>query len=404
MAWNGWNHPSPTHIPSTQVAPGVVERSLTATAQHLGVDGPRYRRLMQPLLDHGDDLVSSLLAPLRMPPPHPLVMARFGVNGIRSITGLARRFDTDEARGVLAGLAAHSMLSLRAPITSGFAMFLGVLAHHVGWPMARGGSQAIADALASLVRERGGEIVCDHRVDNLTDLPPSRFVLLDISPARFLDLAGDRLPPSYRRRLGRFRSGPGVFKIDWALDGPIPWTNEHVQRAGTVHLGGTFEEIAAAEAEVHAGRHPDRPYVLLAQQSQFDATRAPAGRHTAWAYCHVPNGSTVDRTAAIESQIERFAPGFRDLVAARHTIDAPAMEAYNANYLGGDITGGLTDLRQFVARPTLSLHPWSTPIEGVYLCSASTPPGPGVHGMSGRAAAELAMARTGFTPPGVSRR
>jgi phytoene dehydrogenase-like protein len=257
--------------------------------------------------------------------------------------------------------------------------------------MARRGSQSIADALVGVLEESGGKVECDQRVRALRDLPPADAVLLDVTPRQLLELAGDDVPARYRKAIARFRYGPGVFKLDWALDGPVPWTNHDCGLAATVHLGGTMEEIAAAEAEVHAGRHPERPYVLLAQQSLFDHDRAPVGTHTLWAYCHVPNGSTVDMTGRIEAQIERFAPGFRERVVARHAMNTEDVERHDANYIGGDINGGVADLRQFVVRPTLGLHPWRTPIEGVYLCSSSTPPGGGVHGMCGWHAAHEAL-------------
>jgi len=262
-----------------------------------------------------------------------------------------------------------------------------------GWPVAVGGSQTIADALVSIIETRGGEVVTGHRVDDLTQLPTARAVLLDVSPAQFVDMARDTLPARYRRRLLRFRRGPGVFKVDWALDGPIPWSAPGCRDAGTVHLGGRLDEVAAAEAAVVAGRHPDQPFVLLSQPGVADDTRAPAGQETGWAYCHVPNGSTVDMTDRIEAQVERFAPGFRDRILARHTMTTADFQTHNANYLGGDIGGGAADLRQFLARPVLSLHPWATPLPGVYLCSASTPPGGGVHGMCGLHAAHLVLRR-----------
>ncbi len=268
---------------------------------------------------------------------------------------------------------------------------LGVLAHLVGWPMARGGSQQIADALVAVLAGLGGSVVCDRRIGSLGELPAADAILLDLTPRQVLAIAGDALPDRYRRTLTRFRYGPGVFKVDWALDGPIPWANPECARAATVHLGGTLDEITSAEADVQAGRHPQKPYVLLAQQSLFDPTRAPEGVQAAWAYCHVPNGSTVDMTAQIESQVERFAPGFRDRVLARHVMNTADVQRHDENYIGGDINGGVGDLRQFVRRPTLGLHPWSTPIDGVYLCSSSTPPGGGVHGMCGWHAAHEAM-------------
>ncbi len=371
----------------------VLERSIAATARRFeGSDERAYRRLMEPLERSGSALVDSLLSPLSFPPGAPLALARYGLSGIRSANGLARsRFDHDEARALMAGLAGHSMLSLRAPITAGYGLMLGLLGHLVGWPVAKGGSQAIADALVSLLEAHGGTVELDRRVSSLAELPPRAVVLLDVTPRQVISLAGDQLPDSYRRRLQRFRYGPGVFKIDWALDGPIPWSAPGCSRAATVHVGGTLEEVALAESEVAAGRHPARPFVLLAQASVVDPSRAPAGAHTGWAYCHVPHGSSVDMTTAIESQVERFAPGFRDLVKERHVMGPAAMEAHDANYIGGDINGGVADFRQFVARPVLSRRPWATPVDGVYLCSSSTPPGGGVHGMCGWHAARCVL-------------
>jgi phytoene dehydrogenase-like protein len=371
----------------------ILERSVEATAARFGPDADRYRRVMGPIVDLGDPLVAALMSPLDVPPRHPVALARYTVAGLRSATSLAGRFRTDEPRALLAGLAAHSMLDLSAPITGGFGLFLGMLAHHVGWPMAKGGSGAIATALAGMVVSAGGEIECGRPVHDLGELPTARATLLDLTPRQVLAVAGDRLPGRYRRGLERFRYGPGVCKVDWALDGPIPWTNPEVAGAGTVHVGGTFEEVAASEAEVSDGRHPERPYVLLAQQSNFDRTRAPEGRETAWAYCHVPHGSARDMSGVIEAQIERFAPGFRDRILARHTMSTGEMERYDPNYVGGDINGGIADLRQFLFRPTTTLRPWRTPAEGVYLCSSSTPPSGGVHGMCGWHAARLALAR-----------
>jgi phytoene dehydrogenase-like protein len=318
-------------------------------------------------------------------------MAHFGLTGLRGATAVGRRFRGDAAAGLLAGLAAHSILPLDRPLTAAFGVTLGALGHLVGWPLAERGSQTVADALVAIVAEHGGEVVCGHRVESLAALPPSRVVLADVTPRRLVAIAGARLPDRYRRRLERFRYGPGVFKLDYALSGPVPWSDPAVAGAATVHVGGTMAEVAAAEAAVARGEHPERPFVLVAQPSLFDPSRAPAGRHTLWAYCHVPAGSTADMTERIEAHIERFAPGFRDLVLARSAMGTAAIEAHNANYHGGDITGGVTDWRQFAARPTLSLHPWRTPVDGLYLCSASTPPGAGVHGMCGLHAARLAL-------------
>jgi phytoene dehydrogenase-like protein len=375
----------------------VLHRSVDETADGLGTDAKAYRRLFGPFVDAGFDLTDGLLSPLTVPPKHPITLARYGAVGVLPAHTVARRgFGTDEAQAMFAGLAGHSILSLKAPVTAGYGLMLGVLAHLVGWPLARGGSQQIADALVAVLEKLGGRVECDRRVESLAELPTVDAVLLDLTPRQVLAIAGDAVPDRYRKALTGFRYGPGVFKLDWALDGPIPWTNADCARAATVHLGGTLGEITAAESDVQAGRHPERPYVLLAQQSLFDDTRvdtslAPAGTQTAWAYCHVPNGSVFDMTERIERQVERFASGFRDRIIGRHAMDTRAVENHDANYIGGDINGGVADLRQFVRRPTLGLHPWKTPIDGVYLCSSSTPPGGGVHGMCGWHAAQEVM-------------
>jgi phytoene dehydrogenase-like protein len=372
-----------------------LHRTVETTASGLGDDGPAWRRLFGPQVAAGYRLVDSLLAPLSVP-RHPVALARFGLPGIRSASSLGRsRFRTDEAPALLAGLAAHSMMSLDAPITGGLGMLLGQLAQLVGWPMAEGGSQAIADALVRLLEAEGGEVRCDHRVTSLSELPSARAVLLDVTPAQLLEIAGDRLPTRYRAQLSRFRYGPGVCKVDWALDGPVPWLDERLHGAGTVHLGGTLADVRASEEDVIRGRHPDRPFLLLAQQSRFDPTRVPEGHHALWGYCHVPAGSDVDMTERIEARIEEFAPGFRDRILARSTMVAERMETYNNNYVGGDINGGVADLRQFLFRPVASPTPWATPADGIYLCSSSTPPGGGVHGMCGLAAAQVALRRHG---------
>jgi phytoene dehydrogenase-like protein len=389
-----WVHPPvPVAHPLDDGSAAVLERSVETTAAGLGIDARAYRRLLGPLVHGGEGLVRDLLAPLR-PPRHPLSLTRLGISGIRPAVALAdARFEGERARALFAGLAAHAMLPLRARPTAAFGLLLGLLGHLVGWPMARSGSQVIPDALAAQVGALGGEIVTGQCVSSVDDLPAARAVLLDVTPRQLVRIAGSRLPASYRRRLERYRYGPGVFKVDFALGGPIPWRAEQCERAGTVHLGGTLEEVAESEDAVERGRHPERPYVLLAQQTRFDPTRAPAGKHTAWAYCHVPNGSTVDMTERIERQIERFAPGFRDLVLARSVMGPAALERHNANNVGGDINGGRADLRQIFARPTLRLVPYATPARGLYLCSSSTPPGGGVHGMCGYFAARAALRR-----------
>jgi phytoene dehydrogenase-like protein len=369
----------------------LLGRSPEATAPTLGEDGGPWRRLFGPLVRDGDPLLEDVLAPPHLP-AHPLALGRFGARAVLSATALARlSFRGARARGLFAGLAAHSMLSLDRPPSAAFGLVLGLLGHAVGWPFPCGGSQTIADALAAYLRSLGGELETGRRVESLAELGGASVALLDVTPRGFLALAGARLPAAYRRRLERYRYGPGVFKLDWALDGPIPWRAEACARAATVHLGATLEEIAASEREPGRGRIAERPYVLLAQPSLFDPTRAPAGRHTAWAYCHVPNGSSVDLTERIERQVERFAPGFRDRILARSALDPAALERHNPNNVGGDINGGLADVRQLLARPAAGRTPYATPLPGVFLCSSSTPPGGGVHGMCGYHAARAAL-------------
>jgi phytoene dehydrogenase-like protein len=374
----------------------MLERSVEETARGLGPDAQAYRRLFDPLVRDADKLMREILGPLR-PPRHPLVLARFGVSALRSARGFTRsRFEGERARALLGGCCAHSMLSLRTPASASFGIVLVLSAHQVGWPVARGGSQRLADALASHLRSLGGEIETGRWVESLDEITGAGATLLDVTPRQLLKLAGRRLPDRYARRLARYRYGPGVFKLDWALHGPIPWSAAEASRAGTVHLGGGLDEIAASEEAVSKGEHPARPFVLLVQPSLFDSTRAPAGKHTAWAYCHVPNGSSRDMTAAIEAQVERFAPGFRDLIAARSAMDSAEVERRNPNYVGGDINGGIQDLRQLFTRPVARPVPYSTPVNGLYICSSATPPGGGVHGMCGVFAARAAL-RGGLT-------
>jgi phytoene dehydrogenase-like protein len=374
----------------------VLERSLDETAEGLGRDGAAYRNLVEPLVDGWDELAPVLLGRLPPPPRRALRAVRgagFGAlaAGTRAALGDARSvaeslFETERARAWLAGHCAHSMLPLERRPSAGFGLTLLVLGHAVGWPFARGGASSLADALAGRARELGGTLVTGSPVD---ELPAERIVVADVSPRELVRLARGRLPERYERRLRRYRQGPGAFKVDWALDGPIPWRAEECRRAGTVHLGGTLDEISHSEWAAWSGRPAERPFVLLVQQSLFDDTRAPARKHTAWAYCHVPNGSEVDMTERIEAQVERFAPGFRELVLARSTIDPVEFESRNRNLVGGDLNGGAMDLGQLVTRPTARAY--RTPLDGVYLCSASTPPGGGVHGMCGYRASRLAL-------------
>lgn len=365
----------------------VAVRSAAATAKRLGPDAGVYRRWVAGAGAGTDAALSSLRELPR--PVWPAVALAW--QGLRSAAGLARRLRTDEARALLAGAAAHAMLPLASPPTGGVGLVLAALAHTVGWPVAQGGSQRITDAMTAAVAGAGGSVETGHWVRSLADLPAARAVLLDVAPRAFAAMAADRLPVGYRAALERFRHGPGVCKVDFALSGPAPWANGECRRAGVLHLGGRFEEIAAAEAEVARGRHPARPYVIAVQPGVADPTRAPAGRHTLWAYCHVPSGSRRDMSASVEAQIERFAPGFRDLVLARHVATAADEEARNPNYVGGDIGSGMQTVRQTVLRPTARWNPYRTPLPGVYLCSAATPPGPGVHGRCGELAALTAL-------------
>jgi phytoene dehydrogenase-like protein len=369
----------------------VVTRSVAETAARLGADGRAYRRLFGPLASRMDEILPTLLAPLRTPPAHPFAAANFGRRAILPASAVARRWDTDEARAILAGAAAHAMMPLTAAPTAGVGLMLAGLAHAVGWPVVAGGSARITDAMAAALRELGGTIETGRWVKSLDELPPARAVVLDVSPKTLLELAGDRLPGRYAAGLRRFRYGPGVCKVDFALSGPVPWTNEDCRRAGTLHLGGPFEQVAAAEAEVAAGRHPDAPYVLVVQAGVADPSRAPAGAQALWAYSHVPSGSDVDTSSRIEAQIERFAPGFRDLILARAVRTAASEEAGNPNYVGGDIGVGAQTLRQTVLRPVARWNPYRTLARGVYLCSSATPPIPGVHGRCGELAALTAL-------------
>jgi phytoene dehydrogenase-like protein len=370
----------------------VVTSSVAATADRLGPDARAYRRLMGPLAASTTELADLMLSPIRLPPTrYPRGLAPFAVDGLRSAARLARRFRTPEARALLAGTAAHGMLPLTALPSGGVGVMLTALAHQPGWPFVQGGSARITDAMRDAVVAAGGHVETGHWVRSLAELPRARAILLDVAPRALAAIAADRLPVGYLRALRRFRYGAGVCKIDFALSGPVPWTNEACRRAAIVHLGGTFEEIAATEADIAAGRHPASPYVLVGQPCTVDPARAPAGQHALWTYCHVPSGSAVDMTAPVEAKLERFAPGFRDLVLARAVRTAAEEEQYNPNYVGGDIAAGAQTLRQTIARPVARWNPYRTPARGVYLCSSSTPPLPGVHGRCGELAALTAL-------------
>jgi phytoene dehydrogenase-like protein len=386
-----WVNPRiPLAHPFDDGTAAILGATIEETCSTLGVDGKSYRGLIGPLAAQWGLLEEDILGPIGFP-RHPLVMAGFGMHAVQPATRLARsRFQTEKARGLFAGVAGHSVMPLESLATSAIGLVLAAAAHVRGWPIPKGGSQKIADAMASYLRSLGGEIRTGVRVGSLRDLPPSRMVLCDVSPSGLLKIAGESLPARYRRALERYRHGPGVFKVDWALAGQIPWTAAECKEAGTVHLGGTMSEIARSERECWRNEISERPYVLLAQSSLFDASRAPAGCHTAWAYCHVPNGSEIDMTGRIEAQVERFAPGFRELILARSTKSPALLERGNANLVGGDITGGANTLRQLLVRPTW--RGYATPVRGLFLCSASTPPGGGVHGMCGYHAARRALA------------
>ncbi|PJJ59521.1 phytoene desaturase family protein [Hymenobacter chitinivorans] len=381
----------------------TVVNSLDATARSLGPDARAYEQLMRPLVAQWPGIAPDVLAPLQLP-RHPLDMAQFGLSALQPATLLARRFQTMEARGLFAGMAAHAIQPLENLTTSAIGLVLLIAAHRQGWPLPKGGSQSIADALVAHFRALGGHVQTGTMVKSLSELPEARAVLFDVTPAQILRIAGHSLSAVYQWQLRRYRYGMGVFKVDWALAAPIPFTAPECADTATVHLGNTLEEIAAGEKATSRGQHPERPFVLLAQQSRFDPTRAPAGQHTAWAYCHVPHGSRQDMTQAIEQQVERFAPGFRDRILGRHTFDTAQMEAYNPNYVGGDINGGRLDIGQLFTRPALRASPYRTSRRGLYLCSSATPPGGGVHGMCGYHAASRALRDIfGLQPPPLHR-
>jgi phytoene dehydrogenase-like protein len=369
----------------------VVRRDVAQTAAGLGADDDAYRRLFGPLTRHADAITATVLSDLRHPPRRPVAVVRYGLPALRSAQRAASRFRTPEARALIAGVAAHGMMPLSQPPTAGLALFLGLLAHSAGWPVVAGGSGQITQALAQYVRDGGGSVETGRRVSSLRELPSARAVLLDVTPGALAAIAGADLPPGYRRALGRFRYGAGICKADYALSGPVPWSNPSCLEATTLHLGGSFGEIARAEAEVAAGRHPEAPYVLAVQPGVADPGRAPRGQEVLWTYCHVPAGSARDMSTAIEAQIERFAPGFGDLILARSLRTAAQEEALNPNYVGGDISAGLMTVRQMLARPVPRWNTYRTPLPGVYLCSSSTPPGPGVHGRCGELAARTAL-------------
>jgi len=387
-----WIHsPAPLAHPLDDGTAITLERDLRDAESVLGADGKRWRRLMQPFAEHWSDLSAEILRPLRVFTRHPFLLARFGLAAFPSAKALSNLFRSERTKALFAGLAAHSFLSLDQPLTAAFGITLGAAAHAVGWPIPQGGAQSITNALCGHLAFLGGAVKTSKRIEDLSGLRECDAILCDVTPHQLLRIARNRFPMRFARRLAKFRYGPGVFKVDYALHSPIPWKAADCARAATVHLGGSSQEIAASEYAMSHGRHAERPFVLLAQPSLFDPTRAPAGKHIAWAYCHVPNSSTVDMLEALESQIERFAPGFRDCILARHIFSPAALEEMDANLIGGDISGGAMDLRQFFFRPTW--RHYATPLRNVYICSSSTPPGGGVHGMCGYNAAKLAVSR-----------
>ncbi len=384
-----WIHPEiPVSHPLANGRAAGLFRDMSESARRFGKDEARYRRVMVPLVGSADQLVEDFLGPVRLIPHHPGSFARFAARGSLPVSKIIGGFETDEARAILAGMAAHSIAPFSSPLTGGVGLLFAVTAHAYGWPMVKGGSQRIAETLAGMIIDGGGSIETGHMVETLDEFDRESVFLLDVMPQAALELAGDRVKSGAKRRLVGRKPGPAAFKVDWALEEPIPWLDEISRRAGTVHVGGTFEEIMAAEDSVNSGTHPEQPFVLIAQQTLFDPTRAPEGRHTAWGYCHVPRGSNLDMTDAIEAQVERFAPGFRDVILARHTLDASGLEAHNPNYVGGDIAGGSFGLRKVIQ--VGRTRPYRIG-ERVFLCSSAAAPGGGVHGMCGFHAAQAAL-------------
>ena len=387
-----WVQPDvPVAHPLHDQPAGALFRSLDKTVEHLGSDGKKYRQIVSPFIKSWDGLLTDILAPFSPMPNHPILMARFGLQGLRSANGLAKKFQTQKAKALFAGLAAHGILPFDKTATAAIGLVLGIAAHTTGWPYPKGGSHNITKAMARYFESLGGEIETNAEITSIDELPSSNAILFGNTPKQVLDIAGNKLPISYAKKLHKFQYGCGVFKLDMALSDPIPWEDELCRKAGTVHLGGTLEEIAQSEEESASGQHPQKPYVLVAQQSLNDNSRAPEGKHTCWAYCHVPNGSTKDMTESILDQIERFAPGFRNCIIGTHSMNTKAMQAYNPNYIGGDINGGRQDITQLFTRPAGLLDPYHIPKTNMYICSSSTPPGGGVHGMCGYHAAESVL-------------
>ena len=369
----------------------MLERDLDATKNSLGIDGAAWDKLMRPFVERWTEFAPVVLGPVSFLPPHPFLMARFGLVGLQSASAVARRFRSSRTRALFAGLAAHSFLSLDEPLSAAFGILMAVPAHAVGWPIPRGGAQSLTNALCGFLSTLGSKVITSSPVENLDALSDYNLLLCDLTPRQLLKIGSKKFSENYRRQLGRYRYGSGVFKVDFALNAPIPWRAPECLRAATVHLGGSFDEIAESEKAVRMGQHAERPFVLLAQPSLFDSSRAPAGKHTAWAYCHVPNGSQVNMLKRLENQIERFAPGFRECILARHVFSPADLEIMDANLVGGDIGGGVMDIRQILFRPTWGYY--ATSAREIYICSASTPPGGGVHGMCGYHAAKMALSR-----------
>ncbi len=373
----------------------VLSQDLQRTKESLGQDGMAYLKLMEPLVRDWQEILEEFLGPLPFPPKHPIVMARFGLTALRSARGLVEsRFQGERARAFFSGMAGHAIQPMENPITASFGLMLGALGHVLGWPFARGGSKMITAALEAYLKDLGGETETGWFVGDLDELPDARAMLFDTTPGMMVKIVKERFPERYRKQLRKFRHGPGIYKVDWALNGAVPWKAEECRQAGVVHIGGTFEEIAASERAAWEGRHSERPFVLFVQPTLFDPSRAPDGKHIGWGYCHVPAGSDVDMLDVIEGQIERFAPGFRDCILERKVWSPRELEAYNPNYIGGDIASGIQDIWQLFTRPVWKLSPYETPLKKIYLCSASTPPGGGVHGMGGYHAARAALRRS----------
>ncbi|MGM0545729.1 MAG: phytoene desaturase family protein [Bacteroidota bacterium] len=389
-----WIHPEvPVAHPLDNKPVTALFRSLDKTVDHLGEDGRTYRRWITPFIDNWDELVSDILAPFSPIPSNPILMARFGIKALRSANGFAKRYKTERARALFAGIAAHGIMPFDKIATAAIGLVLGTAAHTVGWPYPKGGSHAITKAMATYFESLGGEIETGVEITTVDELPQSQTILFNNTPQQILNIAGKHLPQSYANKLQKYEYGQGVFKLDFALSEPIPWKEELCRKAGTVHLGGTLEEIAASEKQSASGQHPNKPYVLVAQQSLWDDSRAPEGQHTGWAYCHVPNGATKDMTEPIIRQIERFAPGFRDCIIDKHVMHSRDMQAYNPNYIGGDINGGRADITQLFTRPAGLFDPYHIPKTNMYIASSSTPPGGGVHGMCGYHAAESVLSK-----------